>query len=511
MGVFDTVADIQWGRSAFRGAEFNRLSADRWLGANHPDTETRYANRPLRAASRDVVRNNPYAAGMAEAFADNITGWEGIRCKPLAPTLAGDLPREVKWAIESAWGEWCEEYATVDGVETWLETERLLDKAWFMDGEVFVRRRRGWDNPHGYAVEIIDPDLLDEEYNEKRDRTGREIVQGVEVDPHGRPLAYHFWTEHPDELGFRRKRERIEASEILHWFVRYRPGQTRGFPLLAPALTRFEMADGYEEAELVAARYHASKMGFIKLTDQDAVAQYVARLSLQAEKGKGEVRRPMKMSPGTIPYLQPGEDFQGFDPTHPSDSFDPFLKTILRGIARCSGMSYLTLTGDVAEANYSSMRAGLIPERDHWQVLQAVKSRRIHRHVHRDWRSMVLLSGALDIPRALQDYRCEWHGRKWQWVDPANDLEAAEREIKLGINSRQRLASDRGRDFESVIDESQADMAYAKAAQVYVGGIDTPPASRNANGAGAGSDSSSNGNGNGGGKKPASRLAPYTD
>lgn len=501
MSVFDTVAAMQWGASgAFRAAEPSRLYSDRWIQTNHPDTEIHYALRQLRASSRDLVRNNPYAAGAVEAVADNVIGWEGMMFRVMPPTLDGEIPRQVRWIIESAWRDWCDNHATADGMESWLETERLIAKTWATDGEVFIRRRRGFENPHGYAVEILDADLLDEEFNEKRDRTGREIVMGVEIDEFGRPLAYHMWTEHPDELGFRRKRERIPADEITHYFVRYRPGQHRGFPLLTPALTTVEMIDGYTEAELVAARHHASTMGMIVNKTPEAIAAYSERLRILTQQGKDAPRARIKMAPGLTHELAPGQEWQSHSPDHPNDAFDGFVKAMMRGVARAAGMSYLTLTGDVGEANYSSMRAGLVPERDHWKVLQNITERRVHRRVHDDWRAMARLTGRIpDI-----EYRAEFRGRRWQWVDPKNDLEAAEGEIKLGIASRQEKAADRGRDYEHVIDESREDMEYAKENGVYVGGLNTPAARRS-------TDATPNGNGNGNGASASrSRLAPYT-
>jgi len=438
-----------------------------------------------------------------ESIADNVVGWEGIQAKPrvMIGTGRDAVPDKlVNWELERAWGEWCADYATVDGIESWLETERLIAKTWGTDGEVFVRRRRGWDNPHAYAVELLDADLLDENFNEKRERTGREIVMGVEVDPYGRPLAYHFWREHPDELGFRGQRVRVAAEEISHFFIRYRPGQHRGFPLFTPALTNFEMADGYTEAELVAARYHASKMGFIKNTSPVAIDAHVGRLALAASQGKGEIRRRIKMGPGELPHLDPGEEFTPFDPTHPSDSFDPFLKSIFRGLARAASMSNLTFTGDLAEANYSSMRAGLLPERDHWRMLQNVLSRRLHAPIRRDWLPMALLTGALNLPGLAAAYQAvEWRGRRWQWVDPQKDLMAAEAEVKLGVNSRQRLASDRGHDYEKIVDESAEDLAYAREQGVYVGGMNTPASKTTPS-------PSTNGNGTG---NRVSRLTPF--
>jgi lambda family phage portal protein len=269
--------------------------------------------------------------------------------------------------------------------------------------------------------------------------------------------------------------------------------------MFAPVLTTVEMIDGLTEAELVASRHHASKMGFLTNLTPEAIDAYATRLRLATQQGKDIPSQRLKVAPGMIHELQPGQGFEAFDPTHPNDAFDPFLKTMLRGVSRGFGMSYLTLTGDVGEANYSSMRAGLLPERDHWRVLQNVLASRVHRHVYRDWLAMAQLTGQVRAS-GLDPNAVEWRARRWQWVDPRNDLEAAEREVKLGVNSRQRLAADRGLDFEVVVDETAEDLAYARENGVYVGGVDTPPKPRTSEPA------TDNGTSNG---KPKSRLAPF--
>jgi len=501
VSVFDAAAALWGSGTAFRGADYSRLSSDRWVTASSPDAEIQYAARQLRARARDLVRNNPYAAGVAESFADNLIGWEGIRCKPTVMFSDGEPDRAINWELERGWSEWGADFATVDGVESWFEVERLIVKSWVTDGEVLLRLRRGWSNPHAFAVQLLDPDLLDEEYNERRE--GREIVMGVEVDEVGRPLAYHLWREHPDEVGARRERVRVPAEEIVHLFSRYRPGQTRGYSMFAPVLTTVEMIDGLTEAELVASRHHASKMGFLTNLTPEAIDAYATRLRLATQQGKDIPSQRLKVAPGMIHELQPGQGFEAFDPTHPNDAFDPFLKTMLRGVSRGFGMSYLTLTGDVGEANYSSMRAGLLPERDHWRVLQNIVSGRVHRRVRRSWLDLAALTGAVRLPGRIlapEYHACEWRGRRWQWVDPAGDLEAAEREVKLGVNSRQRIASDRGLDYERVVDETADDVAYAREQGVFVGGVDSPPPVR----------PNGNGNSNGNGARPAaSRLAPF--
>ena len=414
---------------------------------------------------------------------------------------SGDSDRDSVSEIKRGWAEWGDEYATVDGVESWFETERLIAKSWFTDGEVFIRHRLAWDNPYGYAIELIDPDLLDENFNESAAQNGREIVMGVEIDEHGRRLAYHFWKHHPDSMR-PGERVRVSADEITHYFIRYRSSQTRGFSAFAPILTTVEMIDGYTEAELVAARYHASKMGFITNDTPEAIAAYAARLSIGNESGKGDVVRRRKITPGVIEELSPGQSFEGFDPNHPNDAFDPFLKVLLRGIARGVHMSYQTYAGDVSDASYSNTRSGMIPERDHWRVLQNIHARRVSRPVYREWLRMGMLTGGLDLAGASSvPYRAvDWRARRWAWVDPVKDLAALEAEVKLGINTRQRAAAERGADFEVLVDESAEDMQYARDRGVYVGGMKGPPAKK-----APPADPPANANGSG---TPKSRLLP---
>jgi capsid protein len=68
-----------------------------------------------------------------------------------------------------------------------------------------------------------------------------------------------------------------------------------------------------------------------------------------------------------MPELPPGQEIQMYDPTFPTQNYGDFVVAVLRALARGLKVSYLTLTGDLRQANYSSMRAGLLPERDHWR------------------------------------------------------------------------------------------------------------------------------------------------
>lgn len=467
-------------RANFEGASHSRLYHDWSVGAYHPDRETQWALRELRARARDLVKNNPYATGIVEAFADNIIGWdEGIRLKPTneVPQTAQGT-KTINDRISSAWKEWgMPATASVDGFDSYLELQRLIVKTWVTDGEVFIRKRKGFDNLFAYAIQLIDADYLDENFNVPPDANGIEIRQGVEMDADGRRRGYWFWPRHPqgpmghDAL----PREFIPADEIEHFFIRYRPGQTRGFSLFAPVLTTVKMIDGITEAELVATRLAAAKIGFITNMTPEAIASYAERLKLLNEDAgdDGEVSpRIYDIEPGLMEELLPGQEFKGFDPTHPNGALDVFLKLMLRGVSRGFSVSYLTVSGDVSDANYSSMRAGLLPERDHWRIIQTIFSVKVSRPIYLGWLSVASLTPLLPLPGPWQDYAAhEWHPRGWKWVDPLKDLLALELGVSLGVDTRTRGAAQQGLDFEKNVDKIAEENQYAANAGVDVSGV----------------------------------------
>lgn len=465
-------SDDGWTTSPFAGAIASRLTAD-WNGALYsPNGELRYSLATLRGRARQLVRDNSHARGFANELANNTIGPDGILLQAKVQSRAGKMAKATNDEIERGWKEWgMPENCSADGHDDWGEFQRLVIKTIATDGEIFIRKLKYFDNPFGFSLQIIDADLVDENLNRAASDGQNEIRMGVEVNGWGRPVAYHVWTRHMGDMG-PRKHVRIPATEIIHRFVRYRPNQTRGVTWFAPVLLDLHHLEGYEMSELIAARVSAAKMGFIKNMQPDAIAAY------QPPK-PGTEQVIDDVSPGIFTELHPGQEVEVFDPKHPSVAFKDFTKTILRAIARGLNMAYTTLTGDLEAVNYSSIRAGLLSERDHYRALQRWLGIHVHRQVYREWLSMALLSSAVRVDSRLASdyYAVEWKPRGWKWVDPVNDLTAAALAIALGLDSRQRLAAEQGRDFEEIVDEIQHEIEYAEDMGVDISGNGAAPTS----------------------------------
>ena len=96
--------------------------------------------------------------------------------------------------------------------------------------------------------------------------------------------------------------------------------QILGAPWLVSAMLRLRMLGSYEEAELVAARIGASKMGFFKPKAPD---EYTGPADEQGNL-------TMEVAPGQFKTLPTGFEFQTFDPQHPTQAFPFFVKACLR-------------------------------------------------------------------------------------------------------------------------------------------------------------------------------------
>jgi len=335
------------------------------------------------------------------------------------------------------------------------------------DGEILIRKVRGpaAGNRFNYAIQVMEADHLDDRDFRQLDK-GRQVTMGVETNEWNRPLGYHVFRGHPgnDFAGLDRFTTiRVPAKNMLHAFLTERAGQTRGLPWVVSAMLRLNMLGGYEEAELVAARVAAAKMGFFVSPDGEGF------------EGSGlddDGNTLMDAEAGRLEQLPAGVDFKPWDPQHPNTAFPTFLKAMLRGVAASIGASYNTLSGDLEGVNFSSLRQGALNERDAWRTIQAWTVTALHAEIFADWLEMALTSPAgLALPLAKFDKfnSPTWHPRGWQWVDPQKEAAGNEKAIKNGLKTRTEVLAERGRTLEEVLEERQRENEMAAAFGVDLG------------------------------------------
>lgn len=466
-------------REAYAGAVTNRLTAFLGSGLQSPTKELQTELTTLRSRSRELCRNSPLAARYLKLVAENIVGRDGIALQARAVMRSGAPDEKANAAIEDAWWRWGRGTdCTVDRSTSFAGFLRRVETLRAQDGEAFLRIHEGFaGNGFRFAVQLIDPDLVDAAYTEVAPDGRPKVVMGIEVDQWGAPVAYHLLTRHPSETGASaRERVRVPASEILHRYRKLRPGQVRGVPDLAPVMVSLDMLGGYIEAALVEARTAASKQGFIQQSPDAEVP----------DPDTAPTQRITETSPGQVDVLGPGETFVGWDPKSPSGDFGPFVTKGEQLIASGLNVSAMALTGNLAEANYSSARTGLLQERDAWRIGQAEVAEQVCDPIYRRWLRYAVLSGELKLESDdLTRYEAvEWRGRTWGWVDPEKDVQAGALAIAYGLATPQDLVAEQGKDLRDVyqgLADAQAlaealDLELAKPSGVQVEGEAPEPA-----------------------------------
>ena len=247
----------------YTGAQVNNLTWD-WVTANLTSDEyLRWNLKRLRERSRDLERNDDYMRNFLRKLEINTVGAKGIilQSKVYFKTT-NDLDIKSNSIIEDEWRRWARQYVSVCETLSLRDFLKIILRTIARDGEVLICKIRGYDNPYRYALQILEADFLDEDLNQDLPN-GNRIIMGVEKNRYGKPVAYHLFEKHPGERSYAGNRHiRIPAEEILHLFIKERPTQSRGVPWVASAMIKLRMLGAYEEAEVVAARVAASKMGF---------------------------------------------------------------------------------------------------------------------------------------------------------------------------------------------------------------------------------------------------------
>lgn len=453
MDTARTLARPRTGARRFDAAVVDRLTAS-WVAAgNAIDQELSGELDRLRNRSRDLFKNNEYAKKFGRMVRNNVVGAEGFALQCRSVGSNGKLDTADNNAIEAAFWRWSRPgNCDITGRQSFVDICRSVALALPRDGEYLVRKVRG-GGEFGFCLQVMDVSRLDTTYNRAPKQGQNAIVMGVELDRYRRPVFYHVLTS--SAMFGKREREAIPASEILHGFMAIEDEQTRGVPWMHAGMRRVNDLNGYREAAVIAARVGASKMGIWETPDGGPPPG-------GEESGANDGNFVTDATPGHFDFAPPGYKLHTYDPTYPHDQFDAFCKGALRGIASAWGVSYNSLANDLEGVNFSSIRSGVLEERDEWMVIQNWLITAFLVPIFEEWLEMALLRGAIRLPGGvavlpaskLSKYLDhQWQGRRWQWVDPKKDIEASIAAIENRLASPQMIAAQTGRDIEEVVDD----------------------------------------------------------
>lgn len=447
------------------------------------DSEIRFDLRLIRARSRQLAENDKYMQGYINASLNNVLGPNGFnfqmkirRSVAFGDNNHGELDTQANDIIESAYAIACNrKNYLVSRNSTKRMADRVKLRGLIVDGEIFVRTHTPFDNDSGIARQLIDPEVCDIDYNVPQMTNGNQVRMGVEIDEYHAPVAYWFLTRTPNDYqypipGTPYYRYRVEAKYINHIFIQTRPGQTRGVPWIMQAMLNLRMLGMFEYAALINAKIGASRNLFYTKTFPQGWTY--ADGNPYGSEDNGSI--PDQLDEGEALELPVGVEPKMLDTRYPDSEIGPFSKCMLRGIAAGLGTSYMTLSNDLSEANFSSLRAGLSEERSQWAALQQFFIESDCQPDFESWLAWALAIQKVKLPPGKFDKfnKPEFTGRRWPSVNPLQDAMADVLQINNLLMSRSEVIRMRGRDPQEVYNEIEQD--NKEAAEKGLHPIDDP-------------------------------------
>lgn len=390
-----------------------------------------------RSRARYLATNNPWLVNGVDNWSAALVG-AGIRPTPRADDAG------TRRAASRAFEVWADGADAAGRTDFW-GLQRDIARHLIVDGEALVLIH---DDADEIRLQVVAPEQLDESKTAELGG-GRLIVSGVEFDAQGRRVAYSILPSRPHAtFTDYAPSVRFDAADVLHVMRPLGAGQVRGLSWLAPAVLSANELDQLMDALLVGAKTSAMFAGF--LTDLNATGG----LPFDGDQTGGILDTGLE--PGTLKVLPAGIDVKFSAPDAAKDS-PAFLRMNLQALAAALGLPEHLLSGDLTNANYSSLRAGLLPFRARVEQTQyGTLVPQFLRPVWRRWIVAEVLSGRLDL---TPDLAAEWIMPRPMQVDPQKDLAAMKEALALGLTSRTKAVNELGWNADDLDEEIAADRA----------------------------------------------------
>lgn len=468
------------------------------------------ARRQAVANSRDVDRNHgPMKAGIskrsvamvgAQIRLQSLPNWKALG---LTPEWAAEFASN----FENEFSLWGDDVRCLNDAERHYQFggQMLLAarNACGADGECALilrydeNRQREYGARYATFLEVLDPDRIETPVD-RQDEEGRTIIAGRRLDPWGAYTGFYVRVGHPSDSRTDQPRWEFVPREAngrpmgIHWFFKQRAAAQRGMPSIIASLRQVKMLDRFDDATLQAAVINAILSIYVQ-TDSGS-DDVLKRLQTQAPTGKSSAdmealwdfrfdlydKLNLRADGVRIPVLPFGDKIEMATANRAADDTKSFRDAFSRAMAAELGLSFEQFTGDYSETTYAGARAGLI---DNWRLVTA--DRHLFTQATASLVAMsvleeAIMTGKIKLPPGAPDFwenmtaysQCNFMGPGMGWVDPLNEIKAAQMRIQEGLSSRTYEASLQGQDHRDVIDQQAADDAYAALRGVKLG----PPA-----------------------------------
>ncbi len=450
--------------ASYEGASYNRSrSQNPYISPASANTEVQMGGETLLQQARELERNHDLVSGALDMLVAQIVG-AGLQTEPMVCEKKGKLINALNEEIKSLWERWLKS-PDITGQMSGGKIQQLDVRSWLRDGGTFKKVFEGYDFPHQNNVLPFSIGCYEYDYvpfHHTRTLEKGRIVQGIEVNEYGAPLAFWMYPSHPGDYYADSDQNNLVRHSIFdtyHIAQTKRFGQLRGVTAFHPIFTRLEDVREYDRAERMAQKIAASSVWQL-LTDNDSpVAEALSPNDATNNQADLEIR------PGLfLDQLYPGQRVEMIKSDRPSNEQSEFRKSQLRCAASGIGMTYSYFMREF-DGSYSSERQSTslfyelcrpITENYKWEW------DKIYKH----FLKAAILYGKVKIPinKINLDtlFRASHRGPGMTYIDPAREAKAKEVLLGAGLKSRSSLIREAGENPSDIDRERSIDLDREK-------------------------------------------------
>lgn len=484
---------------AYEGASRTNNELALWGPSNTPaNAEVMSGKRTSDARVKDLARNEGYVAGAIDFHKDNIVGSQyTLNAKPNLKVLqAVNSKFDDKWAEDfqesvearfTLWGESPNCHPDAAGMNTFTDHIRLAVGLGVMTGEVLASAEyiATPSNPYRTCISMIDVDRLGNPYDML---DAKDVVGGVKVNRHGRPLGHYISQVNPaDTLGmevyppkFYPVRQRVTGRKnIIHIFEQNRASQNRAVSQMVSVLKKMAMTRKYSDVVLQNAVINASYAATIEseLPPETTYNQLSGGSSTASQDYMNQVAAYMGSSNNIhidgvkVPHLWPGQKLTLKNAGSPGGVGDNFEQSLLRNVASGLGLSYEQFARDYTQTNYSSARASAGETKKHMMARKRLFADRFASEIYQLWFEEDFMNGNVPLPKgvSLMGFysgqfkdaitQCSWIGAGGSEIDPLKETKAAILKVKYNLSTYEAECAKLGTDYRDVIAQRKREEA----------------------------------------------------
>lgn len=392
----------------------------------------------------------------------------GTNGSRVAQVKVGEPDVYARKLIETAWKEWQQkEFCDVRGSRNYQTLRQLRLISAVRDGDIFIRLIRDPSvNRFGFALQLVNAMWCDHSLNMTLPN-GNEIRMGIEYEFRpwgiGKPVAYYFLKRFPTDWQYTApgslfgsgaynagRHDRIDAREIIHYARATDADSTRPAPWVASTIPMARHLDQYQFSEVVAARIHASRLGWL-VSDVIPEGGFPAEAPDPSQAGQIEIQQGIGYK--GLPW---GVKVQESPPLHPSGNYPDFRQEGVRTLcAAMPGADYSTMANDYAAINFSAGRLQRLDSQEKLKLIQCFDIDYAERPIFLAWLEMALITKAIPLPlvKFNKFKAATFTARRWRGVDEVKEAQAAALRIANKVSSRTRENDAIGQDFEDILME----------------------------------------------------------